>query len=582
MAEADGPEKFGSGGAQSALCAASPLRPPIASPLLHGMAASGPTETVTALQRFRAASTWITEQWPESAPPENWVGVKVKDGKVMQLRFTGTLKSMIMLPELPAEVGELVHLTQLEFQWCKKLVALPAEIGKLTQLQSLSLLGCIFVEALPPTIGQLAQLTTLDLTGCRHMTVLPGTIAMLSNLRTLKLLNCAGLTALPEQVGSLTALRTLTVTGCDQLVELPPEIGQLTSLSALHFDKCEQLKFPPSAMANSPVDEVVAFLAAHLVVMRDQYQQPINKWLTSRPKAITFFVQKIVTNDAYAAGLGRAVVSNPNLPELSTAKGEKAIDAACAACRKAMQGALHLLGRFEVDPTAPLHFSTGSAVLACTDMSESDGAKGGPPPRRALKCLRDEATVLAELKGRAGIDNGYVVMLTQVYVDSSCDKLAYDGKIPIEKVDNLPDKLADMLRKRRSMHVAGIGSSSGPGGGNSRASSAGVAEPSGLQSAHPTPYPTNHSPCSAPCLPRPLHVCSATALYSPSLPSPLFPSLSLPFSPPSPLTWPTFDSPRPKPPIHVRTPVTVTSTSSSLSLAIARLPRRSSTTALYQ
>ena len=415
------------------------------------MSEAAPKEAVVGrindLKKVRSASDFLMEQWPIDKDPTTWDGIKVSNDRVTVFKLAGSAKVPNMLPELPPEIGHLVALTTMELNWCRKLTALPAEIGNLVALQSLSIIGCLYLAELPSSIGQLIALTTLDINGCRQLTTIPASIGNLSNLRSLKMANCLGLTSLPGEVGKLSTLKTLNVSGCELLEELPVEWGQMVGLTTVHLDKCEKMKLPPAAIHKRPADEVIGFLAAHLIVTRQTYALPASKWLLERPKAVAAFITNIISDPVHAPKLGMVIESHPEIADKLGPNGERLIDIACKECKQAMQGALYLLDRFEVDSGAPLHLTASSAVVAATDRVTS-GLKG--LQRRALKAMRDEAAVLTELKGRLGIDNGFVVPILTVYVDASMPNMAYEGKVPIERVAGLGQKLANMVRKRRS------------------------------------------------------------------------------------------------------------------------------------
>ena len=110
-----------------------------------------------------------------------------------------------------------------------------------------------------------------------------------------------------------------------------------------------------------------------------------------------------------------------------------------------------LLDRFEVDAGPVLHSSPTAIVFAVTDLAKPDLK---PLPRLALKAVRDEDVLLAELKNRVGIDNGTVVPISTVYLDGAVDVLAYEGKVPMVRVPNLSAILAPVLRKRRGGRAA--------------------------------------------------------------------------------------------------------------------------------
>ena len=112
--------------------------------------------------------------------------------------------------------------------------------------------------------------------------------------------------------------------------------------------------------------------------------------------------------------------------------------------------ALRFLGRFGVDRGQPLHFSATAAVVAATDHGATIEA------RFALKAMREECQVLAELHGRRGLDRRYVVAVVAVYVDAAVDAATFGEVaaaagalgVSVETCDDLSGKLAKVLEVR--------------------------------------------------------------------------------------------------------------------------------------
>ena len=343
---------------------------------------------VEALRKVRSDNAFLADYWPAAADPLTWEGIKAKDGKVQVFKLTGSMKTPILVTELPASIDGLVHLTAFELTWCKKLLKLPPQIGKCTNLVTLALAGSLALEKLPPEIGELVHLQTVDLAGCKDLQELPEEIGQLTALRTLKLTNCLGLAQLPSAIGRLTALKTLNLSGCDALTELPCELGTLVALTTLHVDKCIRIEWPPEHEIRTGfvLEELLGYLAAHLVVRRrEPFALPLEKWLFGKPKALGLFIKLILSEPSHAATLALLVEEYPSLINAKAPTGERVVELACQPVRRAMEAALYLLGRFQVDQEPPLHFSDAAAVVAASDCERPDLK---PLPRRALKAMR--------------------------------------------------------------------------------------------------------------------------------------------------------------------------------------------------
>ncbi|KAG0568851.1 hypothetical protein KC19_6G049300 [Ceratodon purpureus] len=154
------------------------------------------------------------------------------------------------LEKLPANFGNLKHLTKLDLSTCTFLKKLPKSISNLESLHELHLSGCIFLKELPQNIGNLKHLTKLDLSRCRSLDKLPQSISNLESLHELHLSECFRLKELPENIGNLKHLRKLYLGGCTSLDKLPESISNLEGLHELHLLNCVSLKELPKNIGN--------------------------------------------------------------------------------------------------------------------------------------------------------------------------------------------------------------------------------------------------------------------------------------------------------------------------------------------
>ena len=179
---------------------------------------------VGVLRTWRAMCPELQERWPEDEQPEDWEGVTIENGRVVQLN----LEQLGLTGAVPAEIGRLSALTYLNFS-INQLTSVPAEIGQLAALEQLYL-SENQVTSLPAEMGQLTSLEWLSLSENR-LTSLPAEIGQLTSLRELYLIGNR-LTSLPAEIGQLTLLEQLGLGG-NQLTTVPAEIGQLTALREL-------------------------------------------------------------------------------------------------------------------------------------------------------------------------------------------------------------------------------------------------------------------------------------------------------------------------------------------------------------
>ena len=156
---------------------------------------------VGVLRTWRAMCPELQERWPEAARPEDWEGVTIEHGWVVEL----LLGDFGLTGAVPAEVGRLSALRKLYLS-SNQLTSVPAEIGQLTSLEWLHLDGNQ-LTSVPAQIGQLTSLQALNLS-CNQLTSLPAEIGQLTSLDTLDL-GGNQLTSVPA------AIRELRAAGCD-------------------------------------------------------------------------------------------------------------------------------------------------------------------------------------------------------------------------------------------------------------------------------------------------------------------------------------------------------------------------------
>ena len=98
---------------------------------------------VGVLRTWRAMCPELQERWPEDEQPEDWEGVTMEDGRLVELE----LDEFGLTGAVPAEVGRLNALRRLNVD-CNELTSVPAEIGQLTSLRMLNL-GCNQLTSVP-------------------------------------------------------------------------------------------------------------------------------------------------------------------------------------------------------------------------------------------------------------------------------------------------------------------------------------------------------------------------------------------------------------------------------------------------
>ena len=168
------------------------------------------------LRTWRAMCPELQERWPEAARPEHWEGVTMENGRVVGL----LLEEFDLTGAVPAEIGRLSALKELNLDYNQLTGPVPAEIGQLTSLEELNL-GYNQLTSVPAEIGQLTSLRELVLYD-NQLTSLPAEIGRLASLTELGL-SGNQLTSVPAEIGQLSSLEWLDLSG-NQLTSLPAEI----------------------------------------------------------------------------------------------------------------------------------------------------------------------------------------------------------------------------------------------------------------------------------------------------------------------------------------------------------------------
>ncbi|GKV38486.1 hypothetical protein SLEP1_g46396 [Rubroshorea leprosula] len=152
----------------------------------------------------------------------------------------GDLKSLQSLSlscnlegSIPASMGNLSQLTDLELYSSNLSGQIPPSLANLTQLTSLYLSNNQFSGPIPASIGNLRQLTSLNLYSNNLSGQIPSSLANLTQLTSLYLSNNQFSGPIPSSIGNLRQLTSLNLYSNNLSGQISSSLANLTQLPSL-------------------------------------------------------------------------------------------------------------------------------------------------------------------------------------------------------------------------------------------------------------------------------------------------------------------------------------------------------------
>ena len=209
-----------------------------------------------ALYRALDGPNWTrADGWLTDSSLDAWHGVRVDgEGRVVGLRLVsnnlsgrmpaalGNLSRLRQLDlvdnaiagPIPAAIGNLSRLEDLRLTFNPLTGEIPAEIGKLSNLKALNLASTYGLGgSIPAELGELGQLEELHLNNNRLTGHIPPELGNLANLRLLILYQNALTGDVPAALGELSRLENLNLHFNRLGGTIPPELGNLRSVENL-------------------------------------------------------------------------------------------------------------------------------------------------------------------------------------------------------------------------------------------------------------------------------------------------------------------------------------------------------------
>ncbi len=133
--------------------------------------------------------------------------------------------------EIPAEFGNMSNLTNLILNENQLTGELPTELASLTKLVVLDLMDNELTGEIPPELGDLNRLEHLNLGMNRLSGEIPAELGNLSNLKEIVLFKNRLQGTVPSEFGELSNLRNLRLDFNRLSGRIPPELGKLSKLT---------------------------------------------------------------------------------------------------------------------------------------------------------------------------------------------------------------------------------------------------------------------------------------------------------------------------------------------------------------
>ena len=190
-------------------------------------------DVLEALYHATGGPSWTNnDQWLTNAPLAEWYGVRSSaQDEVWALQ----MRENNLEGEIPAELGDLASLQELNLTINNLRGEIPAELGYLASLQVLLLEANDLTGSIPPELGNLANLTRMRLGGNSLAGAIPPELGHLVNLWELNTWGNDLSGSIPPELGRLARLRYLSLPGNDLTGPIPPELGQLGDLQVLYL-----------------------------------------------------------------------------------------------------------------------------------------------------------------------------------------------------------------------------------------------------------------------------------------------------------------------------------------------------------
>jgi Leucine-rich repeat (LRR) protein len=214
---------------------------------LHAQVPAQDSLALVALYNNTNGDGWTNHTNWMISEVSTWYGITVTGNRVSAI----VLNNNNLSGPLPAVIGDLTGLTDIQMFNNELTGSLPSTIGNLVNLQSIYISSNYLSGPIPPEIGNLTDLVSLNIGGNSFSGELPAELGNLESLSSLIITNCQITGPLPEEIGNLTNLNSINLYGNDLTGSIPESIGNLPNLYQLSLAYNQLSGDIPAGILNS-------------------------------------------------------------------------------------------------------------------------------------------------------------------------------------------------------------------------------------------------------------------------------------------------------------------------------------------
>jgi parallel beta-helix repeat protein len=198
-------------------------------------------EALVALYTATNGSTWRNNaNWENYRDVCSWAGISCANGHVTKVE----LANNHLTGTIPAALGDLSALTNLDFQGNNLSGSIPASLGNLSELVGVGMHNNRLNGSLPASLGNLPNLRWLQLENNQLKGSIPATLGNLGALTELRLQGNNLTGSIPPELGNISTLYQLNIADNSLSGPLPTSLNQLSNLQIFRYnntDICEPL-----------------------------------------------------------------------------------------------------------------------------------------------------------------------------------------------------------------------------------------------------------------------------------------------------------------------------------------------------